>query len=163
MRVLKRWAGYAALAVLLLVLLRAMQPAPGIPLGTLAPDFTLRATDGTTIRLADLRGRPVVLNFWATWCPPCRVELPSFAAFSREHPEVTVLGIAVDSGTAATLAKARLELDIPYPVLLADPAVKSAYGIQAMPTTVVVGPEGQIVTTQTGVMFGWQLERALGL
>ncbi|MEE2786547.1 MAG: TlpA disulfide reductase family protein [Myxococcota bacterium] len=129
--------------------------APDLP--AIAPDFTLQDLDGDIIRLANLRGRPVILNFWATWCGPCRFEIPSFSSFSRAHPEVVVLGVAVD-GTVKTLTSAVKDLGINYPVLRGHQEVQSAYGVQTLPTTVMIGPDGRIVSAHTGIMFRPQLE-----
>ena len=131
--------------------------APDLP--DQAPDFTLAALDGSTVTLSDLRGQTVVLNFWATWCGPCRVEIPAFSAFAQDHPEVPVLGIAVD-GTPAELRQAAAKLGIDYPVLVADGAVQAAYQVETLPTTVVINPDGSVRTAHAGIMPGPQLRWA---
>lgn len=128
--------------------------APDLP--EQAPAFTLQNLDGERVSLRDYRGRQVVLNFWATWCGPCRVEVPSFSSFAREHPEIPVLGIAVD-GTPDELRRGAEELGIDYPVLVGDAATVRAYGASTVPTTVVVGPEGEVQATHVGVLLGPQL------
>ncbi|MEZ4241742.1 MAG: redoxin domain-containing protein [Myxococcota bacterium] len=136
--------------------------APALP--ERAPDFALRDLDGVTVTLAELRGRTVVLNFWATWCGPCRMEMPTFSAFAAAHPEITMLGIAAD-GPAA---RARVEqvadgLSSRYRVLLADPQVLEAYRIGAYPTTVVVDPEGHVRSAHGGLVLRPQLAWAAGV
>ncbi|MCA9568115.1 MAG: TlpA family protein disulfide reductase [Myxococcales bacterium] len=121
-----------------------------------APAFTLRTPEGETVSLADFRGRTVVLNFWATWCGPCRMEAPSFDAFATNNPDVAVLGLAQDPKPALVRATAE-KLGIHYPVVLADAATLQAYGITTFPTTVVVSPEGEVRTAHTGLMFRPQL------
>jgi thiol-disulfide isomerase/thioredoxin len=121
-----------------------------------APDFALATLDGGTVRLADLRGKTVVLNFWATWCGPCRVEIPTFSAFAKDHPEIAVLGIATD-GTAPSLRAARDKLGITYPILLADPETLRRYKIRGIPHTVVINPDGTVRTNHVGVLFRPQL------
>ena len=128
--------------------------APDLPAE--APGFTLVSLDGDTVDLASLRGQTVVLNFWATWCGPCRTEIPSFSKFATANPDIPVLGIATD-GTAASLARAAESFGIEYPVLIADEATLTAYQINTIPTTVVVGPDGGVENIHVGMMFRPQL------
>ena len=156
-RRIARGLGTLLLVVAVVVLVQTVQGfwrAPNLP--TQAPGFELVALDGGRVALADLAGRTVVLNFWATWCGPCRMEMPSFARFAEEHTEIVVHGIAVD-GDAATLERARAQLGIPYPILRADPETLAAYGVKSLPTTVVVGPGGEVRSSYSGMLFGPQL------
>jgi thiol-disulfide isomerase/thioredoxin len=133
--------------------------APSLP--TEAPAFTLADLHGQRVSLADFRGHTVVLNFWATWCGPCRMEIPTLSAFAAAHPDIPILGIAVD-GTAAQLEKAAASFGITYPVLVADKATLSAYGIGTLPTSVIVGPDGKVRSAHTGLMLRphlWWLTR----
>ena len=132
--------------------------APELP--EVAPDFELATLDGETVRLSDLRGRTVVINFWATWCGPCRVEIPQFSSFAEAHPEVPVLGIATD-GTPGELKAASKKLGITYPVLRADAATVRAYGVDTLPTTVIVGPEGTVAAAHAGILTRPQLSLML--
>lgn len=122
----------------------------------MAPDFQLPDLDGHLVTLSELRGSPVLLNFWATWCGPCRMEIPSFTSFQKDNPEIVVLGVAQDKDPAV-VAKAKDELEIGYRVLLGDERTLRAYGITTFPTTVIIGPEGEIRRAYTGVMFRPQL------
>ncbi len=111
-----------------------------------APVFTLRAADGSLHSLKDYRGRVVVLNFWATWCPPCRREMPSIEALWKglKDSGIAVLGVHVgpDMAAARTFA-ARTGLT--FPILVDDTKeVSYHYGVRSMPTTVIVGPEGRV-------------------
>lgn len=132
--------------------------APDLP--ERAPAFALPDLDGGTVRLEALRGRPVVLNFWATWCPPCRVEIPAFSRLAARRPDVAVLGIAAD-GTPETLRAAATELGATYPILRGTPAVFAAYGVTTYPTTVVLDAEGRVVHAHTGLMLDPHLSFAL--
>ncbi|NOY26959.1 MAG: redoxin domain-containing protein [Oligoflexia bacterium] len=132
--------------------------APSLP--EQAPDFALMDLDGAPVSLSALRGRPVVLNFWATWCGPCRLEIPSFSSYADAHPDVVVLGMATD-GSTAELRAAKQALGISYPVVRADDATIAAYGVTTLPTTVVVGVDGRVVAANTGIMLGPQLALAV--
>jgi peroxiredoxin len=129
--------------------------APSLP--DQAPEFALPTLTGETISLSQLRGQTTILNFWATWCAPCRAEIPAFSAFADAHPEVAVLGIATD-GPRAKVAAAAKQLDIRYPVLLSDPETHRAYGISTIPTTVIVDAEGRVRYAHSGLLMGWQLK-----
>jgi thiol-disulfide isomerase/thioredoxin len=131
--------------------------APELP--EQAPDFTLPTLSGNLVTLSDLRGHTVVLNFWATWCGPCRFEIPAFARFSRDHPKVVVLGV-VAREERETIEASVEELEIPYPVLLGDARTFQSYGIDTFPTTVVVGPDGAVRTAHAGIMLDPQLRWA---
>ena len=152
-RTTARWTA-TLLALAVALYLFGLWRAPELP--DRAPDFALPAIDGSAVRLSDLRGRTVVLNFWAPWCAPCRLEIPAFSRFARRHPEVTVLGIAAP-GEEAEIRSAATELEVAYPVLLADDRTLAAYGVTTFPTTVVVDPDGRVVTSHTGLMLDPQL------
>jgi peroxiredoxin len=128
--------------------------APDLP--DAAPDFALQTLEGQTVQLSSLRGQTVVLNFWATWCGPCRIEIPQFASFAEANPDIPVLGIATD-GTPGELKAAAKKLGITYPVLVADAATVKAYGVDTLPTTVIVGPDGSIQGAHAGILTRPQL------
>lgn len=129
-----------------------------LPKGELAPDFALVNVAGGTVQLSELRGKTVVLNFWGTWCPPCRREIPEFAEYSTEHPDVPILGIAQGSGSGEALANAARTLGINYTVLESTPEVLAAYGIDSYPTTLVVAPDGTVGAVRTGMIGKATLE-----
>lgn len=136
-----------------------IQPKPSLP--DIAPAFELNDLDGNLVALESLRGEPVVLNFWATWCGPCIREIPEFAQYARENPKVTVLGMAMEQD-AGLLRRARKRLGITYPVIPADTQTVDAYDISTLPTTVVVNPDGSVGTVHVGAMSRRQLEKAVG-
>jgi len=131
--------------------------APDLP--EQAPEFTLQDLDGIEVSLSDFRGQTVVVNFWATWCGPCRMEIPSFSSFAQSNPDVVVLGIAVD-GSAAQLRRAKAQLGIEYQVLVADASVQHDYGVKSLPTTVIVDADGAIRSAYSGIMLLPQLSWA---
>jgi len=128
-----------------------------------APEFSLRGEDGRTYRLADYRGRVVVLNFWATWCPPCRYEMPSM---ERAHQKTRREGIAVLAVNVGETADQIFEFTGRYPatfplLLDRDGAVSRRYPVIGLPTTFVIDPRG-IVTHRAIGGREWDDERLLG-
>lgn len=121
----------------------SLPPAPRI--GFAAPDFTAQALDGTPVRLADLRGRPVVLNFWATWCPPCLQELPHLMDVARRSGDRLVI-LGIDNGEpAATVAAFANDRGLNYPVVLDSTfAVTDLYRVDGLPTTFFIDRDGII-------------------
>jgi thiol-disulfide isomerase/thioredoxin len=126
-----------------------------------APSMVLDDPHGDPHDLAELRGRPVVLNFWATWCPPCVEEIPGFTAFAAQHPDVAVVGVALESGTAAEVRQAAERLKIGYTVLLGDRQTKRLWDISTLPTTVFIGPDGRVLGSHVGGMSQAKLEAEL--
>lgn len=113
-----------------------------------APDFTLPAADGSTVRLSDLRGKVILLNFWATWCPPCKAEMPDLNALHREYGQAknfVVLGVDVEEERAAVQAFAR-ELGLSFPLALDEAGEVSAhsYNVRTMPTSLIIDRNGVI-------------------
>lgn len=120
--------------------------------GFLAPDFSLETTDGKTIRLSELRGTPVILNFWATWCPPCRREMPALEAIQQRYAG-QLLVLAIDQGERAQVVEsfARRQVGVTFPLLL-DPNQEAGrrYNVHALPTTVYVAADGRIRQVTVG-------------
>lgn len=128
----------------------------GIPdlRGKSAPVFTLTSTDGKKISLADYKGHPVVVNFWATWCAPCKLEMPWFQEFSAKYKAdgLQVIGISEDDGASREdIAKAAGRLGVTYPIALTDGKVAGAYGgVEYLPETFYIGRNGIVVTETSG-------------
>jgi cytochrome c biogenesis protein CcmG/thiol:disulfide interchange protein DsbE len=150
----KEWGLSLGLAAVVFHLVGQLR-APDLP--DEAPDFTLPVLDGGSVTLSELKGQPVVLNFWAPWCGPCRAEVPQFSRFAKSHPEVHVLGVATD-GAPAELRASKQKLGMDYPVVIADSATSSAYGVSILPTTVIVDADGRISTAHAGILTLPQLE-----
>ena len=132
--------------------------------GVPAPDFTLPTLDGRTLKLSDFRGKAVLLNFWATWCPPCKVEMPWFEDLQRQYGSdgLVVLGVAMDDTDPKTIAKFASELGVNYPVLLGTDQVSDDYGnVQYLPTTFYIGRDGTIVDKMTGLLDRKDIEAAV--
>lgn len=126
-----------------------------------APALLLDTPEGETVDLESFRGSTVIVNFWGTWCPPCRREIPEFSAFARKHPDVQVLGVAVRSGEGANLRRESDKLGIAYTVLEGDEASTRAWGVDVFPTTFVVDPHGHIAKVYAGAIGRAQLDAAL--
>jgi thiol-disulfide isomerase/thioredoxin len=154
----RAWARDAAIflvsGVLLLAVVGALR-APELP--DTAPPLALSSLNGQVVDLAALRGRTVVLNFWATWCGPCRVELPVLTSFAASHPEVEVYYVAAD-GTVEDLRAFARRHDMPEDhVLRTTPGTQGAWGVTTLPTTVVVAPDGSVRAAHTGIVLPMQL------
>ena len=111
------------------------------------PAFAVETLDGTTLDATDLRGRVAVVNFWATWCLPCRVEVPALQALHEDLSEegLVVLGLSTDAGGRGAVDAFLEERGVTYPVALADGAVRRAFGgVTALPTTFIVDRDGVI-------------------
>jgi peroxiredoxin len=116
------------------------------------PEFRGRTPDGQSVSLSGLRGRVVVLTFWATWCPPCKEEMPVFERFHRELGSrgLTVLGINVREGAPAIRAYGK-ELGLTFPLVLdPDGKIQAQYGVIGLPTTFLVGRDGRPVARAIG-------------
>ena len=135
--------------------------------GQQAPDFELKALDGRTIRLSDYRGKAVVLNFWATWCGPCKVEMPWFEEFQKQYAAqgLVILGVAMDD-SQDDVQKFAQELGVHYPIVMGRNSVADAYGVQAFPGTFYIDRNGRIVEWVTGLAGHGDIEenikRSLG-
>lgn len=121
-----------------------------------APPFVGFDLEGNQVTLADYAGQTVVLNFWATWCGPCRVEAPSFSSFAEAHPEVAVLGLAID-GPRGKVRQVAKDIGITYRVITVGPKVADTYQVAQLPTTVIVNPDGSVRWAHAGMMFRPQL------
>ncbi|MBI4330667.1 MAG: TlpA family protein disulfide reductase [Chloroflexi bacterium] len=127
-------------------------PPTRSPGAVAAPDFSLPTTDGQTIKLSDLQGRPVMINFWATWCPPCRDEMPLLqGVYEEKMPEGLVL-LAVDIGeTSEQVKKFARDNKLTFTFVLdLDKSVAATYGIRAIPTTILVDKNGDIRDVKVG-------------
>ena len=131
----------------------------------LAPGFSLNTTDGQTVSLSDFKGKVVFIDFWATWCPPCRISMPEVEKIHGhfQGKNVQVLGLSVDEDPESVrrfVAKKK----IPYPTLLAgDSDASAAYGVRGIPHFALIDQEGRLVDTWSGYApsFGMEWRKAI--
>jgi thiol-disulfide isomerase/thioredoxin len=116
-----------------------------------AAGFDIVDTQGHHHRLADYKGRWVVVNFWATWCVPCVQEIPELTAFARAHPDIVVIGVALDSTDSDTVKRFAAKHGLAYPLVIGDDAVERQLGSQvALPVTRIYDPEGRVAYDRVG-------------
>ena len=158
MRFLKDWAVAAGAAFALLLVSQWVRNTHAPELGS-APDFTLADLDGSHITLSEIDADVVVLNFWFTSCPPCRVEIPELSAFQHDNPEIPIVGVSTDVGmpirTLSTLSK-RLGIDY----LVAHDVrgqTSTDFGVSRFPTTLVLR-DMNVVSTHVGIIDQRRLE-----
>jgi thiol-disulfide isomerase/thioredoxin len=129
--------------------------------GKAAPAFVLTTLDGKKVSLSDYRGRPVLVNFWATWCAPCKLEMPWFEEFRQQYASqgFEILGIAEDDAGKDEIAKAAKKTGVTYPILLTDGKVAPAYGgVDYLPMSFYVDRNGVVVEETAGLASKDQVE-----
>jgi thiol-disulfide isomerase/thioredoxin len=130
------------------------------PRGTAHP-FAVRTLDGRTLRLAELRGRPVILDFWATWCAPCRASLPHLSAMQGRYGTrgLVIVGLSVDDGPPQAVRRFAERLQLRFPMAMASEGMLDDYGpIRSIPTTIFIDRRGHIVRRVTGYVDEETLE-----
>jgi thiol-disulfide isomerase/thioredoxin len=133
-----------------------------------APDFTVYNKEGNPVKLSDMKGTPVVLNFWASWCPPCKSEMPDFDEIAKEYEgKVVFMMVNLTDGTQETQESAQSFIDsmgYTFPVYFdkdSDAAYK--YGIQSIPTTFFIDAKGNLIAYGEGAMDGDTLKRGISM
>jgi peroxiredoxin len=129
-----------------------------------APDFTLESLDGKQMSLSDLRGKAVLLNFWATWCGPCKIEMPWFVDLQNQYGAqgLQIVGVAMDDASKEDIAKFAKDMGVNYPVLIGKEAVGDAYGgVPALPESFFISRDGKIIDKIIGLKGKSEIEDSI--
>ncbi len=158
------WGGGLLLILTALVFMARTGSSCGVSamaqMGEPASDFTLKDIEGNTVHLSDYEGQTVLINFWATWCPPCRAEMPALKAYYEAHQDegFVILAINAQEGLSQVRQFA-YDYRLPFPVLLDETACAiSGYGVQSFPTSIIVGPDGRVQKIHIGMLDPETLE-----
>lgn len=146
-------AAGGALALLLVTNVRARSGGKPTTAPQPSPAWELKDVDGKTVKSADFKGKVVILDFWAAWCPPCRAEIPGFIELRKKYQNqgLVVAGVSLDQGGAAGVKKFMEKEGVNYPVLLGSEEVVRAFGgVEAIPTTFIIDRKGRIAGKHEG-------------
>ncbi len=133
------------------------------------PPFLVNDLDGGIISTAGLRGKVVLVNFWATWCPPCREEIPELIELSSRYKEkLQIIGVSMDDSPAREVREFAKEIGITYPVVMGSGAIEAEYGgVPALPTSFIISPEGRVVQKHAGLypigVYDTEIRSLLGM
>ncbi|MGH9529530.1 MAG: TlpA disulfide reductase family protein [Terriglobales bacterium] len=140
---------------------RSSHPAETTTGMKIAPDFSLQSLDGKTVHLSDFRGKAILLNFWATWCEPCKVEMPWIVDLQKKYASqgLQVVGVAMDDAGPDEIAKFTRQMGVNYPVLVGKDEVADSYGgLPFLPTSFYIGRDGKIVDKVLGIKGRGEIE-----
>jgi len=144
---------------LLFVQARAETVAP-----TPAPGWELKDVEGKPVNFSQFKGKVVVLDFWATWCPPCRSEIPGYEKLQEKYKDkgLVIIGVSVDQGGPEVVKKFEADFHMNYTVVLADDSLVQAFGgIEAIPTTFIIDRDGKIRDKKIGAMETAEYEKVI--
>jgi thiol-disulfide isomerase/thioredoxin len=133
------------------------------------PPFLVNDLDGAIISTADLHGKVVLVNFWATWCPPCREEIPELIELSKRYKDkLLIIGVSMDDAPAGEVRQFAKQIGITYPVVMGSGAIEAEYGgVPALPTSFVISPDGRVVQKHAGLypigVYDTEIRSLLGM
>lgn len=131
---------------------------------TKAPQFELRDVDGRIIRLSDYKGKVVLINFWATWCPPCRAEMPDLIRLQREHKKqgLQIIGITYPPQTRTRVRRFARSLKVNYPIVLGTRQIKARFSSdETLPLTVVINRDGTVSEIISGILLPEEFDQKI--
>ncbi len=144
------------MSVVFAVMMIAFSPARVLRQEAIAPQFVLQDLDGHTVRLSDYRGKVVLINFWATWCPPCRAEMPDLVRLQREHGKegLRIIGITYPPENKTRVRRFAKSLKVNYPIILGTRQTKARFSSdETLPLTVVINREGKVSDIISGILL----------
>jgi thiol-disulfide isomerase/thioredoxin len=133
------------------------------------PPFLVNDLDGGIISTANMRGKVVLVNFWATWCPPCREEIPELIELSKQYKDkLQIIGVSMDDAPPSEVRQFAKQIGITYPVVMGSGAIEAEYGgVPALPTSFVISPEGRVVQKHAGLypigVYDTEIRSLLGM
>ena len=139
--------------VFLLLVLAAGCVEKGPQAEVMAPDFSLKSLQGKTVKLSDHKGKVVMLEFWATWCPPCRAAIPGVEKLHKTYKDkgLVVLSISMDQGGWDSVRTFVKDYGMTYPVLIGTDDAATKYQVRTIPMTVIINKDGKIVKRYIGI------------
>lgn len=160
------WVAPLCFCVAIAFLLPSCAKEKKPPLSAVTPDFTLKTLDDQEITLSNLKGKVVLLDFWATWCAPCRESIPHLVQLYRAHQGrgFEVVGISLDKGDKEIVRRFVQSMDIPYPIVIAPENVVRSYQVNSIPNVVFIDREGKIREKIVGfsTVIAQQMETKVG-
>ncbi len=152
------------LRIIIFGILLAVLPATTFGQSTRVPDLALRDLSGRTIRVSDYKGKVVLLNFWATWCPPCRAEMPDLVKMQREYKSrgLQIIGVTYPPETPAAVRRFVRRLRVNYPVALGTKETKRLFDDgETLPLTIIIGRDGKVIDRVEGILLPEEFEQKI--
>jgi cytochrome c biogenesis protein CcmG/thiol:disulfide interchange protein DsbE len=137
-------------AILSLPSLRRSQPMIAIAQRKAMPNVALEQLGGGTWRLADHRGQAILINYWATWCGPCRTETPGLIHLAQNIKDLAIVGVSMDTGDREVVQSFARQFNLSYPIAFPEPMSQMASGMAGLPTTILVDRNGRVAKTYIG-------------
>jgi len=142
--------------ILIAAMMIALSPAHVVRQEAIAPQFTLTDVNGRTVRLSDYHGKVVLINFWATWCPPCRAEMPDLVRLQREHGKegLQIIGITYPPEKKTRVRTFARSVKVNYPIILGTRQIKARFSSdETLPLTVVINRDGKVSDIISGILL----------